>query len=581
MSDRTKQPDGAHKIWDEPVADESHTRTYEVKDAERDSMTDEKGSNPAGAPASEIAAESIEPVPAAAPAQSQAVLDIQEAGLTPEEAVAASKALADANDDDDGARKAKKSKSKRPENLAAVASFRWLVLLILSIASVATWAVDSQFFSHRPYNLLAWGVLAATVVLGLLSFKIFRLPTRSGLAALGWSATFFIDALYGPSSHILDGIPAVLPWAGLLTLIFIWVLVAIWRKLGHYTVIDIILGLVLLYAAVGILWAPLDAIISSRALSIDFNVLTTSPTVISDGLPWVMWPMTIMVFFILPLAVFFALWDQGSALRRKGGRHGGNFFLALAFIGLLPYAFLVYDKAVEENPALVKAVRSIYPAATAVASTKPSTPAPAPKPAAETAAVSAAPSAFEAVVESVAAPAEKTVEAETTPPVSAPEETPPAQTPAQETASAEQVPVAAVIPEPVTAVPAQAPVEAAPLTPAVDPAVISALEERLKETETRLQATEDRLKDTAARLEKAEAGLEKAGTDLAAATSGLNAAQKKADKKVNELEKQIQELQASPPDLDAAIDQRIQSLPGSARSTGDQAETTAAQPTGE
>ena len=567
-----KPPDDPTRIWGEPVADPSHTLTYEVKDAERVSMTDDKESKAGKAP--EIVAESIEPVPAAAPAQSQAVLDIREAGLTPEEAAAASQALAEENE--------KGKKSKRPENLAAIASFRWLVLLVLALASVAVWAVDSQFFSHRPYNAEAWGLLGITIVLGLLSFKMFRLPTRAGLAALGWAGTFFIDALYGPSLYILDGvaasptaaaagaaassggIPAVLPWAGLLTLVFIWVLVAIWRKLGRYTAIDIILGIILFYAALGSLWGPISGIFSSGgALGLSFSTLTTSPDALTAGLPWFLWPMTVMVFFILPLAAFFALWDQGSALRRKGGRHGGNLFLALAFIVLLPYAFLTYDKAVAECPKLVAAFDTVKAAVGATTDHAPAalaaqTPPDAATPAPETVTPPPAAPAPELIVNEVPdlpPVTEKAAEpVQPAAPVAAAEEAVPA--PAAPAVWVETAPAAAA-----------APAETAPSpAPGVDPAVVQALENRLKEAETRLQAAETGLKDASTRLDKAEAA-------LAAITSGLAEARKKAA----DQEKQLQELLAAPRDLDAAIDQRIQSLPASAKTAAPEEEAAPAE----
>lgn len=550
MSDKNKFSD-PDEILGDPAVGDKHTRTYEIKDAERDSMTDDKSVKSEGAPAPEAEAECNEPAPAAAPIQSQAVLDIKEAGMTPEEAAAAFKALSE----ESGREGKKEKKSSRPENLATVAGFRWMLLLILSVASVAVWAVDSQFFSHRPYSALAWGLLAACLVLGILSFKIFRLPTRSGLAALCWSGTFFIDALYGPSPYMLSGvaqtsggaggaIPAVLPWAGLLTLIIIWVLVAIWRKVGRYAVIDIILGILLIYAALGVLWGPLNGILSSGALSMNFNMLAASPTFITDHLPWFLWPMTVMLFFILPLAAFFALWDQCSALRRKGGRHGGNFFLALAFIGLLPYGFLTYGPAASACPTLETSFRTILPsvAGTAVVSKTQEPPAPA--------------------AVKTPTPAETSVETPATAETAVPVEAPAAvETPAPtETAAPVETPapVAETAPEPVKtpapsaapdSVETPAPATAAPEAPAVDPAVVSALEERLSETETRLRETESRLDETSGRLEKAESGLESAVSGLA-----------EARKKIDELEKMIQTLSAPAPDLDDAIVRSIRSL---------------------
>ncbi|MDR2945549.1 MAG: hypothetical protein LBV79_02220 [Candidatus Adiutrix sp.] len=482
----------------------------------------------------------------AAPAQSQAVLDIQEAGLTPEEAVAASKSRADAG-----------KKSKRPEKLAAVAGFRWLVLLILSLAGVAVWAADSQFFSLRPYAMTAWGVLGLSLLVGLLSYKLLRLPTRAGLAALAWSASFFIDALYGPSQTILNGaagvggVPAVLPWAGLLALIFIWVLVAIWRKLGRYKAIDVILGIVLLYAAVGSLWGILGAFAGGGATGLTFAALTTSPLIITESLPWALWPMTVMLFFILPLAALLALGDQLSAFKRKGRRHGGNFFLALAFILLLPYGFLTYDRATTEVPALGTAANSLraalgisgpeeiivvyaskpaVPAATAETGLSSETAAPVDIPTAPADEITASP------LQITATPPVVTVTTQETPTTTV--TVPATLLPAEETPAAAQVvtppPVApapvvtiSAQPTPVTA-PAQAnpftmapPSPAAAPAPKLDPAVLRALASRLEDTEEDLQRA-------IIRLEKAESGLAE------------------ALKKIEALEQQLQQSPASP-----------------------------------
>lgn len=321
MSEIKNQTDDSSTIWDEPVAEANQATS--------------KTSSESQAPEASSRAQVSSP-------PSPAVADIMESGLLLEEE-----------------KKASPKTTHRPENLVAIARFRWLLLLILSLASVGTWAVDSQFISHRPYSMITWCVFALTLILSLGTLKFLRLPTRSGLAAICWSGTFFIDSLYGPHPTILGNIPAVLPWAGLLLMISVWVLVAIWRKLGRYKVIDFVLALIVLYASVGILAKPLYDIAHGGALSLSFQALSASPEVITNHASWFLWPMTIMVFFVLPLAAFFALWDQVTAWRRKGGRHGGNFFMALALIGLMPYGLMTFEKAAEANQALVGEFRAL------------------------------------------------------------------------------------------------------------------------------------------------------------------------------------------------------------------------------
>ncbi len=342
------------------MADEQHTKTYILKDSDRTSPLAEGGAGPAENQPAPAAGPRPVPEPAAPPSPpppppSQVELDIKEAGLTPEEALRASQALAAENERKAGGRSG-------TENLAVAARFRWLFLLILSLAATLTWAIETQY-SGRPYHWTAWGLFLAAVILTLPTAKFLRLPTRAGLAALGWSAAFFISALYGPQDTIFNGIPAALPWAGLLTLIVLFAAVAIWRKVGRYKVIDLALALILIYAALSPLWSLIDNLSAGGALALKFEILSASPVRITSHLPWYLWPMTVMVLGILPLAALFSLWDQFSALRRKGARHGGNFFLALAFLGLMPYGFLCFDQAVSAQPGWAQALRAILPSA--------------------------------------------------------------------------------------------------------------------------------------------------------------------------------------------------------------------------
>ncbi|MDR0882062.1 MAG: hypothetical protein LBP55_05920, partial [Candidatus Adiutrix sp.] len=150
------------------------------------------------------------------------------------------------------------------ENLAKIARFRWLVLLTLSLASVAAWTVEA-FWSERPYHWPALELFVLTLVLALLTAKFLRLPTRSGLAAWCWSGTFLISAIYGPPETFFSCLPAALVWSGLLTLIMLWMGVAIWRKLGRYKVIDLLLSLFLIFGALSPILALVDNIRAGEA----------------------------------------------------------------------------------------------------------------------------------------------------------------------------------------------------------------------------------------------------------------------------------------------------------------------------
>jgi hypothetical protein len=71
--------------------------------------------------------------------------------------------------------------------------------------------------------------------------------------------------------------------------------------------------------------------------------------------------MSLTLFLLLPVCALFSLGDQFRAFRRRGARHGGNFFLALAFIGLLPYGFLSFDQAASHLPELTALIREAGP----------------------------------------------------------------------------------------------------------------------------------------------------------------------------------------------------------------------------
>lgn len=426
MRDKKSPPEEQNTAWEDP--DDGHGKTLYV-----DSRGDEDEIKPIE--------DELSPPP-----KSQALMDIQEAGLTPEEAARASEELA-AGEKPAGTKADKKARKQEvakgaarsgAENLVVIARFRWIFLLVLALISVAAWTVEA-FISERPFKWESAAWLALTLVFVLPTMKFLRLPTISGLAALFWAGSYSISALFGPPEILFGSIPAALSWAGLLTLIVLWMGVAIWRKLGRYRVIDLLLSLVLIYAALGPVGALVSSISSGAALDLNFSTLGSSPVFLTAHMPWFIWPMTIMVALMLPLCAFFSFWDQFSALRRRGARHGGNFFMALAFIVLLPYAFLSYDQAVNEFPQEAQKIRAIWPAAAQY-------------------------------VQDQKESAAKLSEVATTPPSRLPEATPvPAQTtpePVQTTAPEVDAPIPAIPPtqpEPEAVVPTDSSLPATPL----------------------------------------------------------------------------------------------------------------------
>ena len=483
MTDKKPQPGDAPQTWEETAADDDHTRSYYVKDGSADPESPAEPETPVAVPA--------EPAPA-----SEAVRDIKNAGLTPEEAVAASKAIAAEAEDKKARAEARKSDSsgrRGAETLVAVARFRWTLLLVLSLVSVAAWAGESEY-SARPYHWVAWGLLVISLILTLPTAKFLRLPTRGGLAALCWSATFFISALSGPSEVTFRTVPMALPWAGLLTMVMIWVGVAIWRKLGRYKVIDIVLSVILIYAATSPLWCLVDNITGAQALNINFQTLSTCPELLTSRFPWYFWPMTVTVAIILPLAAIFALWDQFSAFRRRGGRHGGNFFLALAFALLIPYAFLTYAKAVEVHPQWAENIRGFIPGLTKMVSYGEGE--------SEKYTLENRSAASE-----LTQPAEPAAPAPEPPPTAAPAPTEPAPAPTEPAPLLTAPPAtepAAPVP---TEEPAPSPSLSAPSAPALPPAVVPAPAEPTPTLEDKLRTAEDQLKAAQARIEELEGQL--------------------------------------------------------------------------
>jgi hypothetical protein len=291
-----------------------------------------------------------------------------------------------------------------------------------------------------------------------------RLPTRGGLAAALFSAAFFIQTLDGQPDTYFQTCPAALVWAGLLTLILIWTLVAVFRKLGRSRPIAAVAGLLLLYAASG----PVMALVGHFSGSeLTWASLNASPDSLTGALPsgmWMTWPMALTLGLGLPLAALLSLGDQWSSLRRPGARHGGNFFLALAWLGLLLSGILLFNPGAEAYSDLVKKVRDLVPL--------------------QTEAVPAATVQWPAAL----------MPSATAPEPTAPEAAEPAQAAPQD---ADEPPLAAVS-EP------EAPLSPNPDTPPLVPAdapgtlPISELQRRVEDMETQLRNLSDRL----TRLEK-------------------------------------------------------------------------------
>ena len=289
---------------------------------------------------------------------SQALLDLEASGLTHEDMTAAVR---------DAAEEAERK--SRPIPPAALPCFHWLVLLLLSAGGSAALAWSGQ---EAPANLRLWG-LAGFILLLLLMSAIpkarlaLRLPTRGGLAAALFSIAIFIQTLRGQPEVFFQAHSKALAWAGLLTLAVLWAVVALVRKLGRHA-LTALGGGVLIYAAVG----PVTAMIghfSPGGPELIWETLNSSPAFLTSSLPWPIWPMALLLGLTLPLATILSLGDLWSSLRRPGARHGGSFFLALAWLGLIPSGLLLFTPMADNYPDMVKKVRGLAPVMAGVEST--------------------------------------------------------------------------------------------------------------------------------------------------------------------------------------------------------------------
>jgi hypothetical protein len=334
-------------------------------------------------------------------------------------------------------------------------------------------------FSGKGENLRLWGL--AGLILLLLFMSVLpaarllpRLPTRGGLAAAIFSAAIFVQILGGLPETFFT-CPTALVWAGLLTLALLWTATAVIRKLGRCRPLAILAGLFLLQAALG----PISALLHSApgGSELTWETLNASPAFLTGALPWFLWPMALTLGVALPLAALLSLGDQWSALRRPGARHGGNFFLALAWLGLLPSGLLLFPPAADNYPELVKQIRETAPILAGVEAAPPMI----------QTATATPPLDAQAAPEPAAVPAEPTEE-------------PPA---APDNAPAAPAPSATEEPQPAVPAPDDASAASPPATIKAPPAAAppDSLATRLEELHLRNENLQSRVDDLESRLQ--------------------------------------------------------------------------------
>jgi hypothetical protein len=281
---------------------------------------------------------------------SQAILDLEASGLTLDDMAATARAAA-----------GEAEKKTRPAPLVSLPRFHWLVLLLLSAGGSLALAWPGP---EAPGNIRLWGIAGLILLLLLMSViskarSFLRLPTRGGLAAALFSAAIFIQTLRGQPENFFQASSMALAWAGLLTLVILWAVVALIRKVGRHA-LTVLGGVFLVYSAL----SPVTAMIghfSPGGPELTWETLNSSPAFLTGSLPWPLWPMALLLGLALPLAALLAFGDLWSSLRRPGARHGGNFFLAMAWLGLIPSGLLMFPPVVDNHPDLIKKVRWMAP----------------------------------------------------------------------------------------------------------------------------------------------------------------------------------------------------------------------------
>ncbi|MDR2387473.1 MAG: hypothetical protein LBE80_07830, partial [Deltaproteobacteria bacterium] len=254
----------------------------------------------------------LEPAPASEIVlqKSQAVKDLEELENSPN--------LDDSKDQakPDSSAKAKKEAAKKkdqgPTEPSGPRGYRWFFVHLLSLLGLLAWTITS-FITKLPFRWEAALITLAVIVLTIPTMKSFHVRTRAGLAGLGAALGLAVTALYDPNINFLPGIPLALVWLIILTVTWIWLVVAIIRNQDlRKNKVSLVLSALLLYPLLAPIFAVVDGLLISGMPISEFSLkyLNESPIFLTNLLPWFFWPQTFMAFLIPPLAAVFLLRDQ-------------------------------------------------------------------------------------------------------------------------------------------------------------------------------------------------------------------------------------------------------------------------------
>ncbi|MDR1486465.1 MAG: hypothetical protein LBT62_00500 [Deltaproteobacteria bacterium] len=295
------------------------------------------------------------------PPKSQAIQDLE--SLDPSELVS----VETEDKKPDKAQKKGKKMSDKPMLANSHRGYQWFFVHLFGLLGLVAWAAGS-FLSDLPYRWEAVGIALAVLLLTIPTMKRFHVRTRAGLAGLGAALGLALCALYQPNAQFLPGIPLSIVWVFILTLTWIWLIVAILRNQDfRKNRVSLVLCALLLYP----MFAPIVTIFKTLVFAgadvstFSMDVLNESPLFITSVVPWFFWPQAVLAFLIPPLASIFLLKDQLAAYKTSepDSKHLGGLWLSLAGFIVLIFSFLTFQPAYSEYPAATAALKNLLPSA--------------------------------------------------------------------------------------------------------------------------------------------------------------------------------------------------------------------------
>ncbi|MDR2442889.1 MAG: hypothetical protein LBE31_05140, partial [Deltaproteobacteria bacterium] len=242
--------------------------------------------------------------------------------------------------------------------------YQWFFVHLFGVLGLAAWAVGA-FLSGLTYRYEAALIAGVVILLTIPTIRLLHVRTRAGLAGLGAALALVLCSFYDPDPQFLPGFPMALVWAFILTVAWLWLILALIRNpILKRRRISLLLAFLLLYPMIGVVAAVLKAFVFDKhgmsGFTMDF--LNFQPASITGFRDWFFWPQTLLAFLVPPLAALFLLRDQLTT--NKGSqRHWGGLWLALAGFVVLVFSFVTFTPAYNHFPAAANYVSGLWPSA--------------------------------------------------------------------------------------------------------------------------------------------------------------------------------------------------------------------------